>query len=107
VKRFLTALNEWRGYVIAVLFFVGIAAILGQKLRLMWEMEDHLQSIRTDLRARVVADSILAAKNARLDYELRDYMCQQMGLRNRECPHFEGRVVILVDPGVTAAVPAE
>ena len=32
-------------------------------------------------------------------------MCQQMGLRNRECPHFEGRVVILVEAASLAAVP--
>ena len=107
MKDLLAKLNEWKGYLIAVGFFIGLFVVMGHKIRLMWEMEDHLAAIRTDLRARVVADSILAAKDARLDYELRDYMCSQLGLRNADCPHFEGRVMILVDPGATAGVPAE
>lgn len=105
----MTALLDWIkkvwGWVAAIVGLVALIALLGGKVMFLWKIEDHLKTIRADIRASVVADSVFQAKDARLDYELRDYMCKQMGLRNTECPHFEGRVVILVAPEGAGVVP--
>ncbi len=104
VRIALDALKRAWGWVAAAVGFIALAALLGHKVVVLWEIEDHLMAIRSDIRASVVADSVFRAKDARMDYELRDYMCKQMGLRNTECPHFEGRVVILVEAGAVASV---
>ncbi len=95
MKALLDRLNELKGWIISLVFVVGVLSLLWGKLIVLWDIGEDVAAIRTELEKQ-------ANKDAAIDYDLRDYMCEQMGLRNKDCPHFEGVQIILVAPSGAA-----
>jgi len=96
MTRFLDWLSEQKGRVVAVLFFAVLIGTLWGKIAVLWRIGEDVTAIRLELEAAAQRDAALANRDAAIDYDLRNYMCKQMELRNEDCPHFEGAQIILV-----------
>ncbi len=95
MKALLDKLNEIKGWIISLVFVVGVLGLLWGKLIVFWDIGEDVAAIRMELERQ-------ANKDNAIDFDLRNYMCRQMDLRNEDCPHFEGVQIILVAPSGAA-----
>ena len=97
MTAFLDWLNKAKGWALAVIFFVTLLGLSWERLKVMWEINDHLGAIRTEQAEQAKA-------RAAMDYMVRSWMCESEGVRNDDCEHFQGYTVMLVAPGAPAKI---